>query len=279
MQMEKRSDILSRHLSVYGTIVSENSQYCPGSVYKKTSGGKLERDVVGYNPERKLLMKFERIDEKTVRCFLSNEELEGYQIDYKDFVLRSERAREVVRAIIEQAAAEVGYKPPRFAFDMSIMLMPDQGMVLTFSESDPLDEKNGGRLMDYLREMKKAIDQAAEEHKKGKASKTKKEEQDDELQPEQGIFVFDNLRTVIELAQVLPSKLRVRSELYRMDGRYYLYLHKGGAAYDRYNKLCIHTLEYADLYGADQEKYLFLREHGECLIADRALAKLHTKKK
>ena len=31
-------------------------------------------------------MKIERIDDKTVKCFLSNEELEEYDIDYKDFV-------------------------------------------------------------------------------------------------------------------------------------------------------------------------------------------------
>ena len=97
-------------------------------------------------------MKFERVDDKTVRCFISNEELEGYQIDYKDFVLRSEKAREVVRDIITQASEEVGYKPPKFAFDMSIMMMPDQGLLLTFSESDPLMDKDNGRLMEYLKE-------------------------------------------------------------------------------------------------------------------------------
>lgn len=36
-------------------------------------------------------MKIERIDDKTVKCFLSNEELEQYDIDYKDFVTRSEK--------------------------------------------------------------------------------------------------------------------------------------------------------------------------------------------
>ena len=51
-------------------------------------------------------MRIERVDEKTVKCFLSNEELEEYEIDYKDFVLRSDKAREVVQEIIEQAAEE-----------------------------------------------------------------------------------------------------------------------------------------------------------------------------
>ena len=67
-------------------------------------------------------MKIERVDERTVKCFLSNEELEEYDIDYKDFVLRSDKAKEVVQEIIEQAEEEVGYKPPRFAFDLQIVM-------------------------------------------------------------------------------------------------------------------------------------------------------------
>ena len=77
-------------------------------------------------------MKIERVDDKTVKCFLSNEDLEEYDIDYKDFILRSDKAREVVQDIIEQAREEVGYKPPQFAFDLQIMLLPDLGLLLTF---------------------------------------------------------------------------------------------------------------------------------------------------
>ena len=75
-------------------------------------------------------MKIERVDDKTVKCFLSNEELEEYDIDYKDFVLRSEKAREVVKEIIEQAEEEVGYKPPQFAFDLQIMMLPEQAFFM-----------------------------------------------------------------------------------------------------------------------------------------------------
>ena len=39
-------------------------------------------------------MKIERVDDKTVKCFLSNKELEEYEIDYKDFVMRSEKAKD-----------------------------------------------------------------------------------------------------------------------------------------------------------------------------------------
>ncbi|MBO4291512.1 MAG: adaptor protein MecA [Lachnospiraceae bacterium] len=221
-------------------------------------------------------MKFERVDGKTVRCFISNEELEGYQIDYKDFVMRSEKAREVVRSIIEQAAEEVGYKPPKFAFDMSIMMMPEQGLVLTFSESDPLeDSKAGGKLMEYLNEMKKALEQAADEQQVPEEKKEAKKNAPLEKQPDRGIFEFDCIGTVMELAAALPKNLRVQSELYRMDGKYYLYIQKGTASYQRYNKACVQAIEFASLYGADDQKYLFLLEHGTCLIAEKALNKLH----
>ena len=229
-------------------------------------------------------MKFERVDEKTIRCFISNEELEDYQIDYKDFVLRSEKAREVVRDIIMQASEEVGYKPPKFAFDMSIMMLPEQGLVLTFSESDPLMDKDGGRLMEYLKEMKNAFMNAAakkvegQQNAKAETGAMQGKDAEQPAQPEEGIFEFRNLADVMELASVVPKTLRVHSELYRMKDRYYLYLQKGTAAYQRYSKLCIQAMEFAEIYGANQQKLLFVKEHGECLIADGALRKLHVEK-
>ncbi len=98
-------------------------------------------------------MRIERIDDKTVKCFLSNEELEEYDISYKDFVMRSDKAREVVEDIIEQAEEEVGYQPPRFAFDLQIMVV-QQGMLLTFSERDAEADTFEKELLDCFRNMK-----------------------------------------------------------------------------------------------------------------------------
>lgn len=218
-------------------------------------------------------MKFERVDEKTVRCFISNEELEGFQIDYKDFVMRSEKAREVVREIIEQATEEVGYKPPKFAFDMSIMMMPDQGLVLTFSENDPLAgvaEGAGGLLMAYLQEMKRALQLAAE----GRQAQIAKQERPVK-QPDRGIIMFRSIGDVMELASLMPKGLRVHSELYRMGDQYYLYLEKGTASYRRYGQVCIQAMEFGEVYGIYDQNYTFLREHGECLISGKALRKLN----
>lgn len=228
-------------------------------------------------------MKIERVDDKTVKCFLSNEELEEYDIDYKDFVMRSEKAKEVVQNIIEQAEEEVGYKPPKFAFDLQIMMMPEQGLLLTFSERDPLDSKEGSQILECLKEMKQALlktkeqlgGQASAIDEGSLAGREQQGAADGKVKrPEQAIFQFDCLGSVMDYAAVLPKNLRVHSELYVMNEVYYLYMTRNTASYERYSRACIQAMEFGSLYTAEEEKLLHLREHGECLIGDRALKKL-----
>lgn len=239
-------------------------------------------------------MKIERVDDKTVKCFLSNEELEEYEIDYKDFVLRSEKAKEVVREIIEQAEEEVGYKPPRFAFDLQIMMMPEQGLLLTFSEKEPAELGNGEQILECLRDMKQILQKTRE--KMGNPSDssqpgggTGQREQADpqnqesskaaDIKPEEAVFAFEKLGSVMGYANVIPANLRVHSALYQMEGVYYLYLQKGNASYERYSRACIQAMEFGNLYAADPDRILHLKEHGECMIAEQALKKLRAERK
>ena len=232
-------------------------------------------------------MKIERIDDKTVKCFLSNEELEEYDIDYKDFVTRSDKAKEVVQEIIEQAEEEVGYKPPKYAFDLQIMMLPDEGLVLVFSEKEPLENKNGTQLLQALQEMKRVFEekkaeigatlekQAREEAAKSAGKKKSRGKAEEAAKPQFAIFAFRNIGRVIEYTTVLPTNLRINSTLYRMeDGTCYVYVQKGSASYERYSRACIQAMEFAGLYAADEQKIRYLEEHGECLIREKALKKL-----
>ncbi len=234
-------------------------------------------------------MKIERIDDKTVKCFISNEELEEFDITYKDFITRSEKAKEVVEEIIEQAIEEVGYKPPQFAMDMQIMMMPEKGMVLTLSEKTPDDIKNNPALMEYLKEMRKTLEEhfggLIETHglpgdaKKGKENAGLPTGGEDgktgeTSQPDFAIFKMNSLRDISDYARILPKNLRIESCLYVDKGEYYLFLQKGGASYKRYSRACVQALEYGVLFGATEDKIVYLDEHAECLIPEKAIAKL-----
>lgn len=234
-------------------------------------------------------MKIERVDDKTVKCFLSNEELEEYDIDYKDFILRSDKAREVVQEIIEQAREEVGYKPPQFAFDLQIMLLPDQGLLLTFSDRDP-EGKESDQFIECLKEMKRILQRTREKlsmngnsgsgGQEGSAAQGPGQEGSTSGQNQQterpgfAVFVFAGIGRIMEYAAVLPSNLMVDSRLYEMDGLYYLYLLKGRASYERYSRACVQAMEFGSLYAAEESQVVGLEEHGKCLIAEKALKKL-----
>ena len=228
-------------------------------------------------------MRIERVDDKTVKCFLSNEELDEYNIDYKDFVLRSEKAKEVVQEIIVQAEETVGYKPPRYSFDLQIMMLPDQGLVLTFSEREPESEP----LIECLKEMKRVLQKARE--RVGMADSQPGKEQSEPApvpaetqaaqptpppKPDFAIFAFTSLRDVMNFAEVLPTNLRVDSALYEMEDVYYLCLGKGNASYERYSRACVQAMEFGSLHSAEESFLLRLEEHGKCLIQAKAIKKL-----
>ncbi len=240
-------------------------------------------------------MKIERVDEKTVKCFISNEELEEFDITYKDFITRSEKAKEVVEEIIEQAIEEVGYKPPQFAMDMQIMMLPEKGMVLTLSEKTPDDIKNNPALMEYLKEMRKTLeehfgdiiethglpgqsDKGAGLQLSGESPKANGKKSSDtngeNKQPDFAIFKMNSLRDLSDYARILPKNLRIESCLYADKGEYYLFLQKGHASYKRYSRACVQALEYGVLFGATEDKIVYLDEHAECLIPEKAIAKL-----
>lgn len=217
------------------------------------------------------------MDDKTVKCFLSNEELEHYNIDYKDFVMRNEKAKEVMQEIIEQAEEEVGYKPPRYAFELQIMMLPDKGLLLTFSEKEP----EGEQLIQCLQEMKKLLLQAKEsvgltgkEEKPENGDTKQSKKQPPVKQPDFAVFAFSSLRNVMNYASSLPANLRVESELYELDGIYYLFFRRGHAAYPRYSRACIQAMEFAGLYTAEESQTRHIKEHGTCLIAEKAVKKL-----
>lgn len=258
-------------------------------------------------------MKIERIDDKTVKCFLSNEELDAYEISYKDFVARSDKAKVVMEEIIEQAEEEVGYQPPGFSFDLQIMMLPDQGMILTFSEKEPDEKKpHAEGLLECLKELKQMMEEkkgskdggrielhkeidlhlhkeAEEMHEDMLLGGTVSQESEDvqqeedncaapaapqETRPSFAVFYFPTLRRVCEYAAVLPRSLRIGSVLYQMGEEYYLYLNKGAASYERYSRACIQAMEFGEIYTAEQDRVVYLEEHGQCVVRDHAVRKL-----
>ncbi len=194
-------------------------------------------------------MKIERIDEQTIKCFISNQELEQYGISYKDFIMRNDKAREIMEKIMRKASDQVGYQAPGMALDLQIMMLPEQGMLLTLSEKTTAEE----------RKVVKEKQQGPEQERKA---------------PEYGIFAFDDLDSIMGLAAILPGTLRVESVLYKLGELYYLELSRSRASLEKFKAVCARAMEFGRLSPSGEAQMAYLREHGSVMIASRALRKL-----
>ncbi len=231
-------------------------------------------------------MKIERVDENTIKCYISTEEMEKYQIEYSDFLSRTDKAQELMKTIIRQAHEEVGYVPPKFAFEMQIMMVPDQGMVLTFTEKEPFDVNDQAKVDAFIASLKEFVSKLLQQKERlVKGGQTAGPAKDTapvrdainrirELKVDEAVFSFASLSQVIGYADILPAGLRIQSSLYKMNDDYFLYLKQGSASYDRFGRACAQALEFGDLYRVESGCDEMLKEHGECLIAEKAVRKL-----
>lgn len=248
-------------------------------------------------------MKIERVDENTVTCFVSLEELEEHDLSISDLLKRSDRAKELVHEIMEQATEEVGYKPPRFVFEMQIMAVPGQGVLLTFSEKDHLagmPPEQAAAIRNVMDMITKGIQMAGRQYAEQNGEKPsekqadepdlladepneaadRKTAKDDKRKEPEGlkqaagaaaVFAFDGIGDVFALAKALPDDLSIHSDLYVLDGTYYLSVYAEDGDMTQPGRVALNALDYGTMAGVTEGEIAYIRERGECLAADRAL--------
>ena len=79
-------------------------------------------------------MDFQRIDKNTVQCRMTEEEMNEYGFEIEDFFTNQEKSREFLEQIVERAEEEVGYEVESGMISMQLMRMPDNSLMITFSD-------------------------------------------------------------------------------------------------------------------------------------------------
>lgn len=79
-------------------------------------------------------MEFQRIGKNTVQCHMSVEEMQEYGFAIEDFFTNQEKSREFLEQLVERAEEEVGYEVESGMVSMQLMKMPDESLVITFSD-------------------------------------------------------------------------------------------------------------------------------------------------
>lgn len=219
-------------------------------------------------------MEFSRIGEHTIKCVISEEEIESLGYTLEEIMSNGERTQEFMNHIFDLAEQKfeqkfnLGIKTVRADF------LPDHTLALTFSEHQ------GSQMMEHLKDIVNGFLDSIPPDKWDELKKeSEAEEPGDAELPEQmedvsevvAIFTFSDMDVFMRFSRLVTLEQIPANMLYKYQGKYYLIMTLTNCTESEVLHLSVLTDEYADEVAVGPERKAFLEEHGEQILADRAI--------
>ena len=235
-------------------------------------------------------MKFKRIDLETVRCLISEAELQENGLDMDDFLKSGEKTEDFLRKIIMMAEEEVGYKVPGGSLSVQASILPNHILSLTLSE-----RQNG--ILDILKNLKNALTkisdavrdddtEAFREILEAMGATDARErigthgDEPDQKSPVKNTYQieFENFDDILHYAHGTYLPVRVSNVVYRLprNGKYYLVVYKGFLNDDEMCRLLSAALDFSNAIYSDTALLAYLDEHGELIVEGDAIETLRS---
>lgn len=215
-------------------------------------------------------MKYKKINEATVQCIITAEDMLEYGLTLSDIFERNEKGEGFLRDIIERAHDEVGYIVSGENIAMQITPMQNQGLVVTFTNESPAGFRD---ILQHLKEVLQGVSAELSKQEDGQ-QRAIQNRLAQNVDDNRRMFVFSTLHQVMQYTVSIPLNLSVRSSLYKADEAYYLVIEKNRLSYKMFNKISAQAVEFGNLIAVSEERMQYLNEHGDCLIKDRAVSRL-----
>ncbi len=218
-------------------------------------------------------MRFKRISTDTVRCIVTEDELEANGLAMDDFLSNDGRTEEFLRKMITLAEQETGFKVQGGPMTIQVAVLPENTLALTFSE------KQGGNLMELLEGLRSAMSNLSEAVNE-KARQRSEQAVIPVEQKDAYLLEFSDIRSLqdfcISLVQGIEEQFQMDSGLYRLrdEGVYCLILQRGAMGEKEVCQIMAASLEFMDAVSAEESQLAYIMEHGECVLPERAITTL-----
>lgn len=193
-------------------------------------------------------MKIRKINDTTINCIITQDDLQKHGINLDDLFDRKKNAVEFIKKIILKAASSVNMNMKSDYTSMRLSVLPDRSVSLTISQ-DPGES-------DKIRRMKEEpAPESAGIHKKG-------------------IFVyrFASIMDMAECSRMLADAPEIETSVYYVPdtGLYYFVIERGEEANDSYDRLILGINEFAGMVSCSEKTLAYMREHSTCILRSRA---------
>lgn len=218
-------------------------------------------------------MRFKRISTDTVRCIVTQDELQENGLEMDDFLANNGRTEDFLRKMIALAEQEVGFKVQGGPLTVQVAVLPENKLALTFSE------RQAGNLMEILESLRSAVSSlsnAVNEKTKEKTAQASVSASKKELY----LLEFADLGSLqafcAGLADDIEQKLQMNSELYLLEDEnvYCLILRRGEMDEKQICQIMSASIEFMDAVSAHEGQVAYIREHGKLVLTDHAISQM-----
>lgn len=233
-------------------------------------------------------MKFKRLDENSIRCIISREEMDKHGIGIDDLMDDRNKAETFLRYVLQEADEELNFKTDSDSLNVQLSIMPSGDVSLMISDDTQSAMKNMiSQFKDSVKDFAKLLKEKGEDAGESQGIDTKDKDEksvddvaQDMIAVENDIdgdtvmtttiwMEYDNLEDMIRLTKITPELLEEESNLYKYRGIYYLTLHVTMPRKD-VARLAFAFGEYCSkMYYENKEAFTIL-EHGKTLIQKNA---------
>lgn len=195
-------------------------------------------------------MRILKVNDRTVRIFISFTELQDHNISLVDFFQRSSRTEQFFWDLITKVRDEVDFTLDQPFWIQATVASEDEFVITVIKQEDQIEAEINHILQTTLGDKKK----------ESRPSSKFASGQD-------WVYVFADLEDVISAVKVLPEIFSAVSSLYSFEDEYYLAMSEISPS--RKKKVVEAIMdEFGEAIMTSAE---FLREHGEVVIAENAI--------
>lgn len=238
-------------------------------------------------------MKFNKINETTLNCIISEEELAGSGITLDDIMSRQSKALEYLRRVVIEVVRQENFHLDAPFTSMQIGVMMDGSLSLTISSGEPSES---AAAEDPLAAAKSAIETLLASMKENTPQKdTVCLQERESAQPQPGetqehpktpskvrqkrlkyCYTFLSMADVIECCRRIPGTWNLTSSLWKNEeeGIYQLVLTARPEEIQPFEEALLAMSEFGSLVDAPAEAAAYIMEHDKCILKENAAAQL-----
>lgn len=213
-------------------------------------------------------MKFRKINDKTINCIISQDDLKKHGIRLDDLFERKKKAVEFIKTIIVKAAHSVNFNIKNEYTSMRLSVLPDHSVSLTISQ-DPFETEK-------IRKEKDITFPAEKRREEDGASVQGIADNADASASGTYLFRFSSLREMAPGCRILSHVKGILSAVYfdKNTGVYYLILEKSADADEQYDSCVLSINEFGKMVTCSDRTLCYLKEHSDCIIKSGALTQI-----